>query len=144
MDAIRFIKMELEYINYLERMQEEGRNNMSNSLHILEILEEIGSYCKNIKEFIEKINNLQEVIKNASENKNANVTLTTIHSAKGLEYDHVYMIDNISGEFPSEKKNMSDVEYEKILEEERRIFYVGMTRAKKVLNIIIPGGRHFC
>lgn len=140
MDAIRFIKMELEYINYLERMQEEGRNNMSNSLHILEILEEIGSYCKNIKEFIEKINNLQEVIKNASENKNANVTLTTIHSAKGLEYDHVYMIDNISGEFPSEKKNMSDVEYEKILEEERRIFYVGMTRAKKVLNIIIPGG----
>ncbi|WP_312832782.1 ATP-dependent helicase [Sedimentibacter saalensis] len=139
MDAIRFIKMELEYINYLERMQEEGRNNMSNSLHILEILEEIGSYCKNIKEFIEKINNLQDVIKSASENINANVTLTTIHSAKGLEYDFVYMIDNLSGEFPSEKKNMSDDDYEKILEEERRIFYVGMTRAKKVLNIIVPG-----
>ncbi|MGB4438570.1 MAG: ATP-dependent helicase [Sedimentibacter sp.] len=138
-DAIRFIKMDLEYMNYLERMQDEGRNNLPNSLHILEILEEIGSYCSNTKEFIEKINKLQEVIRNASENKNANVTLTTIHSAKGLEYDNVYMIDNIDGEFPSEKRNMSNEEYEKLIEEERRIFYVGMTRAKKVLNIIIPG-----
>ncbi len=138
-DAVRFIKIELEYLNYLERMQDEGRNNMSNSLHILEILEEIGSYCANIKEFIEKINNLRNVIKNASENKGADVIVTTIHSAKGLEYDCVYMIDNIEGEFPSEKRNMSDEEYEKLIEEERRIFYVGMTRAKKTLNIIVPG-----
>lgn len=138
-DAIRFIKIELEYLNYLERMQDEGRNNLMNSLHILEILEEIGSYCRNVKEFIEKINNLQNVIKTASENTNSNVTLTTIHSAKGLEYDYVFMIDNIEGEFPSEKRNMSNQEYEKILEEERRIFYVGMTRAKKLLNIIVPG-----
>ncbi len=138
-DVIRFIKIELEYLSYLERMKDEGRNNFVNSLHILEIIEEIGSYCSNIKEFIEKIDNLQSIIKNASENKNSNVTLTTIHSAKGLEYDHVYMIDNIDGEFPSEKRNMSDAEYEKILEEERRIFYVGMTRAKKSLCIIFPG-----
>lgn len=137
-DAIRFIKMELEYMNYLERMQEEGRNNLTNSLHILEILEEIGSYCNNVKEFIAKINNLQNVIKNASENSNSKVTLTTIHSAKGLEYDYVFLIDNIEGEFPSEKRNMSNEDYEKLLEEERRIFYVGMTRAKKVLNILIP------
>ncbi len=138
-DAIRFIKTELEYLSYLERMKEEGRNNHANSLHILEIIEEIGSYCSNIKEFIEKISNLQNIIKNASENTNSNVTLTTIHSAKGLEYDYVFMIDNIEGEFPSEKRNTTDAEYDKTLEEERRIFYVGMTRAKKSLNIIIPG-----
>lgn len=138
-DAIRFIKLELEYINYLERMQDEGRNNLSNSLHILEILEEIGSYCSNIKEFTEKIENLQSVIKKASENAASNVTLTTIHSAKGLEYDHVFIVDNIDGEFPSDRKNMTNESYEKLLEEERRIFYVGMTRAKKILNIIVPG-----
>ncbi|WP_313342826.1 ATP-dependent helicase [Sedimentibacter sp.] len=137
-DAIRFIKLELEYINYLERMQDEGRNNLSNSLHILEILEEIGSYCSNIKEFTEKIENLQNVIKNASENTTANITLTTIHSAKGLEYDYVFITDNIDGEFPSDRKNMNNDVYEKLLEEERRIFYVGMTRAKKILNIIVP------
>jgi len=137
-DAIRFIKLELEYINYLERMQDEGRNNLSNSLHILEILEEIGSYCSNIKEFTEKIENLQGVIKKASENIAANVTLTTIHSAKGLEYDQVYIVDNIDGEFPSDRKNMNAENYERLLEEERRIFYVGITRAKRKLNIIVP------
>ncbi|MDD4780080.1 MAG: ATP-dependent helicase [Tissierellia bacterium] len=138
-DAIRFIKVDLEYLAYLERMQEEGRNNLSNSLHVLEILEEIGSYCSNINEFIIKINDLQGVIKNASENVGSNITLTTIHSAKGLEYDVVYMIDNIDGEFPSDRRNISKEEYDKILEEERRIFYVGMTRAKNELNIIVPG-----
>ncbi|WP_326908300.1 ATP-dependent helicase [Sedimentibacter sp. MB31-C6] len=138
-DIIRFIKLDLEYMNYIERMQEEGRNNMSNSLHILEILDEIGSNCDNIKEFINKIYKLQEIIKNASINKESNITLTTIHSAKGLEYDYVYMIDNIDGEFPLDRKNMSHKEYEKFLEEERRIFYVGMTRAKKVLKILVPG-----
>lgn len=138
-DAIGFIKLELEYINYLERMQDEGRNNLSNSLHIMEILEEVGSYCSNIKDFIEKIYNLKDVIKNASENKNSNITLSTIHSVKGLEYDYVYMIDNIEGEFPSDKKNMSEDDYEKTIEEERRVFYVGMTRAKRKLNITVPG-----
>ena len=137
-NAIKFIKFDLEYINYLERMQEEGRNSMSNSLHILEILEEIGSYCNDIKEFIVKINNLREVIRTASENKGAKITLTTIHSAKGLEYDYVYMIDNLD-ELNIDKRNMSDDEYESKSEEERRIFYVGMTRAKEKLNIVIPG-----
>ena len=135
--AIRFIKFDLEYFNYLERMQEEGRYSMSNSLHILEILEEIGSYCSDIKEFLKKLNNLKDVIRTASENRNANVTLTTIHSAKGLEYDYVYIIDNLDE--LNIDKNLSDEEYKNKLEEERRIFYVGMTRAKEKLNIVVPG-----
>lgn len=137
-DAIKFIKFDLEYINYLERMQEEGRNSMSNSLHILEILEEIGAYCNNIREFTAKINNLRDVIKKASENKDAKVILTTIHSAKGLEYDYVYMIDNLE-ELNVDKRNMSQEDYERVLEEERRVFYVGMTRARNKLNIVVPG-----
>lgn len=138
-DAIRFIKMELEYMSYLERMNEEGRVNLSSSMQVLEVLQEVGEYCGDIKEFIEKICNLQNVIKNASENKNAKITLSTIHGAKGLEYDTVYMIDNIDGEFPPDRRNMPGTDYEALLEEERRIFYVGMTRAKRRLNIIVPG-----
>lgn len=137
-DAIRFIKMDMEYMSYLERMEQEGRINKSNSIHILEILEEIGSYCNDTKEFINKIYNLQDVIEESSQNINSKVTLTTIHSAKGLEYDFVYMIDNIDKEFPPDKKHMTDKEHKIFLEEERRVFYVGMTRAKKVLNIIVP------
>ncbi|HRC81279.1 MAG TPA: ATP-dependent helicase, partial [Sedimentibacter sp.] len=137
-DAIRFIKFDLEYLNYLERMQEEGRYSLSSSLHILEILEEIGAYCGDIGEFINKIKNLKDVIKKASENKGSNITLTSIHSAKGLEYDRVYIIDNLR-EMNFDKKNLDEDEYEKKLEEERRIFYVGMTRAKDELNIVVPG-----
>jgi DNA helicase-2/ATP-dependent DNA helicase PcrA len=80
---------------------------------------------------------LRDVITRASENGNALVTLTTIHSAKGLEYDYVYMIDN-SNELNIDK-NLSDEDYNSKLEEERRIFYVGMTRAKEKLNILVPG-----
>jgi len=136
--AIQFIKMNLEYMDYLEKMREEGRNSFINSLHVLEILEEIASYCSNIVEFIKKINNLKDVIKSASENKDANITLTTIHSAKGLEYDYVYMVDN-TDEVMYDNKKEKDEEFEKTIEEERRIFYVGMTRAKKSLSIIVPG-----
>ena len=136
-NAIRFIKFDLEYINYLERMQEEGRYSMSNSLHILEILEEIGSYCSDIKGFLKKLGNLRDVIKRASENRNANITLASIHSAKGLEYDYVYMIDNLE-EMNIDKDIPAD-KYEKELEEERRVFYVGMTRARDKLNIVVPG-----
>ena len=69
-------------------------------------------------------------------NKGSNITLTSIHSAKGLEYDRVYIIDNLR-EMNFDKKNLDEDEYEKKLEEERRIFYVGMTRAKDELNICL-------
>ena len=59
------------------------------------------------------------------------VHLSTIHSAKGLEYDTVFMIDLYKGEFP---KNCGEEE----LCEERRLFYVGMTRAKKFLYMMYP------
>jgi len=54
-----------------------------------------------------------------------------------LEYDYVYMIDNLNE--LNIDKNLSVEDYQSKLEEERRIFYVGMTRAKEKLNIIVPG-----
>src|SRR5690606_23740334 len=65
------------------------------------------------------------------------VTLSTIHSAKGLEFERVYMIDLIDGEFPT-ATSIDEFNRGKIqqLEEERRLFYVGMTRAKRHLTLI--------
>lgn len=136
--AIRFIKTELEYVNYLERMQEEGRYNLSNCLHILEILEEISQSSENLQEFTDNIYKFVDLIKDASKDSLCNIIFSTIHGAKGLEYDYVYMIDNIEDEFPRESRSMQDEKNKEILEEERRIFYVGMTRARKSLNIISP------
>ncbi len=61
------------------------------------------------------------------------VCLSTVHSAKGLEYDAVFLIDAIQGEFPG-----SGASCGKMLEEERRLFYVGLTRARKYLYVTVP------
>ena len=135
---IKFIKNDLEYISYLEKLDNDGRNSLSSTMLILEILDEISKYCKSIDEFINKIYYLQDVLNKASKNKLSNITLSSIHSSKGLEYDVVYMIDNIDKEFPIERRNETVEEYLEFLEEERRIFYVGLTRAKEVLNVISP------
>ena len=55
----------------------------------------------------------------------------TIHSAKGLEFPYVFLIGMAEGVFPSEMSRYSEAD----LEEERRLTYVGITRAKKELNI---------
>ena len=60
------------------------------------------------------------------------VSLMTIHSAKGLEFDYVYLIGMEDGLFPSDRARYNEAE----MEEERRLAYVGMTRAKKELHLL--------
>lgn len=62
------------------------------------------------------------------------LNLSTVHSAKGLEYDTVVIIDCVEGEFP-----FGDVRKEEHLREERRLMYVAMTRAKNELTVACPG-----
>lgn len=67
----------------------------------------------------------------------SNITLTSIHSAKGLEFDHVIIIDAIAGIFPQSAKSTSlhrTVESE----EESRLFYVAVTRARDSVEFILP------
>ena len=64
--------------------------------------------------------------------------LSTIHSSKGLEYDSVILIDVLNGVFPNKvlrTNTRSTAQEKKDFEEERRIFYVGMTRAREHLTI---------
>ena len=56
-----------------------------------------------------------------------------MHSAKGLEYDAVFIIDAVMGEFPG-----SGASSGKLLEEERRLFYVALTRARNHLYVTYP------
>ena len=67
------------------------------------------------------------------------VTLSTIHSAKGLEWEKVMMIDCVEGEFPSRSALADTDRAKQLLTEEIRLFYVGITRAKKELEFIITG-----
>jgi len=63
--------------------------------------------------------------------ENAPITLMTLHSAKGLEFDHVFLSGLEEGVFPHSRSQNDNEE----LEEERRLCYVGMTRAKQTLTL---------
>src|SRR6202012_1821381 len=62
------------------------------------------------------------------------LVLSTIHSAKGCEWDAVYVIHAADGNIPSDMSSGSEDE----IEEERRLFYVALTRAKDFLEVCVP------
>jgi DNA helicase-2/ATP-dependent DNA helicase PcrA len=109
------------------------------SLHqVIEGLESIASKVNTFEQFFERLSYLQEIIQKSTFNMYNNaVTLSTIHSSKGLEFDNVFIIDLVEGQFPS---SVSIKEFEEgntsLFEEEVRLFYVGITRAKNSLEII--------
>lgn len=83
-----------------------------------------------IEEIQSKIKEVNSLIKIKSPSK---LTLSTIHASKGLEYDQVFIIDLVKNEFPIIG---SKEDYYQRLEEERRVFYVAMTRAKEDLHLL--------
>ena len=70
----------------------------------------------------------------------AAVCLLTLHGSKGLEFDKVILIDLIDGHFPSEKSldNAAAGGKRMLYEEEARLFYVGVTRARSEVYLIAP------
>ena len=72
------------------------------------------------------------------EMKHNSVKLMTIHTAKGLEFDHVFLIGMNEGMFPTKKVSTLEA-----MEEERRLAFVAMTRAKKSLYLTEANGRNF-
>jgi len=76
-------------------------------------------------------------MKSSNKNKNCKaVTLSTIHSAKGLEWEQVYLVDLVEGIIPERETIKAEKSGQnELLEEERRLFYVGMTRAKRRVTL---------
>lgn len=126
-DKIDCILYELGYGDYLDNFND--FSNLNYNL-IFDLIKYLSKDLKTFDEFIEKLDNLKELLKNASSSK-SNISISTIHSSKGLEYDNVFIIDLIDEEFP--QKSILNSFDEKLLEEERRLFYVAMTRARKRL-----------
>ena len=122
-----------KYMGYGDYLRD---NNIDdNKLFILQML---AGNETTIEGFLDRLEKLRIILTEKEENYRAKFILSTIHSSKGLEYDSVILMDVINGVFPSKIiKNFKSAtpQDKRNYEEERRIFYVGMTRAKDKLTI---------
>jgi len=124
-------------INYDEYIRKNIADNYEQSKSLLQALSNVAKDYKNVTEFI----NMTADIKEEDEDENDTVKLMTLHVSKGLEWPVVIIVGNNDGCLPSFKSLQ-----EGNLEEERRLFYVGMTRAKDVLFLtrsksVMRGGK---
>ena len=102
------------------------------------ILKMIAGKEDTLQGFLTRMETLKEIIQNKTKEEDSYFILSTIHGSKGLEYDNVYLIDVQDGLFPEEvPKDLKYADREEIemYEEERRLFYVGITRAKNNLYL---------
>jgi len=131
--AINYIRKGIEYEAYLKGYAEYRRIKYEDLLDVLNEIQESAKAYKTYEEWflhIEKYSKeLIEQEKRKNENYNS-ITFATMHSSKGLEYKVVYLIDVNEGICPHRKALI-----ESDIAEERRMFYVGMTRAKEQLKI---------
>lgn len=120
-DAIHFIETDLGYLDYLKQHADRMGYTMNAIRTRLDAYKAIAKPHTSTISFFSSLDLLKDRLKQMTLNP-SDVFLSTIHGAKGLEFDRVFLIDVNAGTFPSENKDL--------LEEERRLFYVGLTRAK--------------
>lgn len=133
---ISFIYKSLSYNSYINMKSRKYMEETVNKDIYIESLRYFTKSCKSLDEVYEKIKILEKKSKSLVK---TNLSLSTIHSSKGLEYDKVFIIDLIKNEFPL---IMDEENYFERLEEERRIFYVGLTRARDSLYILTLKNRN--
>ena len=133
-DHIELAKVVLEDSNYIKYLENEAKNsknpeNLSRVDNINEFLESLKDF-ENLEGFLEHVGLIMENIANTDAQT---ISLMTMHGAKGLEFDYVFLAGWEEGVFPS--KRSLDESGDKGLEEERRLAYVALTRAKKKIQI---------
>lgn len=104
----------------------------------VDILEALGAEQHTPEDLLNRLDELREVVLSGSSGvSDCSFILSTVHSSKGLEYDRVILMDVMDGVLPKVLPTPNDGPEElEAYEEERRLFYVGMTRAKNELSII--------
>lgn len=131
--AVNYIRHVVGYEEYLREYAQFRRMNADD---LIEILNELQQSAKDYRtydewfEYMEKYKRQMEEMRRRQQEVQDGVHLTTMHSSKGLEYEKVWILDAAEGVTPY-KKAVLDAD----MEEERRMFYVAMTRAKRELTI---------
>ncbi len=132
-ETIRLLIERIDYLNYLDDGTPAGESRKENVRELLSVAREYDS--RNIEEFLEEVALVSD-LDNANFGNDA-VTLMTLHAAKGLEFPAVFMVGMEETIFPHSRALYDQSE----MEEERRLCYVGMTRAKEELYLVHAASR---
>jgi superfamily I DNA/RNA helicase len=133
------IKAEIEKEEKVEQLREIRVNNFLEFVNTLYLYGERrahegkGATLLDFLDYVSLFTDTDELDQNSGK-----VSLLTVHSAKGLEFDYVAIVGLTEGQFPNHKA----VE-EEMVEEERRLFYVALTRAKKILSLSMSRSRMY-
>lgn len=139
------------YIKFVTEINEENKINLLLDLYISinskrmnfeEIREILLCNCKNV--VIDELKIKKTIFKN-EEKKQAKVDLVTVHSSKGLEWDYLFVATVVDGVYPRErlKSEKASKKSETYIDEERRVFYVACSRAKRSLTLTFPKRIHW-
>lgn len=135
--AIETVLEQLEYEKALDKYVKFLNMNAESVERIISTIKRIAQSSDNLVDFYKVLDDLANAMKEAKKNRGKNaVTLSTFHASKGLEYETVFMIDLQEGQVPTFRERKSlDGGNLKALDEAYRLFYVGMTRAKRCLHL---------
>jgi superfamily I DNA/RNA helicase len=120
------------YIDDLKRSCKTAEEGDKREINVRELLASLAEHQKRSRKglqgFLDEISLDRD--REEKDDSQKGVTLITLHAAKGLEFPHVYLIGAEEGLLPHERSRAEDT-----IDEERRLFYVGVTRAKRTLTI---------
>ena len=139
--AIQYIRRGIGYEDYLKEYAINRKMKFEEILDILDELQEgtrgFNTYSDWFKHMVEYKEELKRQASNAKSKRLDGIRILTMHSSKGLEFSTVFMVDVNEGITPHKKAVLPEN-----IEEERRLFYVAMTRAKKQLYIFSSKQRY--
>ena len=144
--AIHFILDTLDYENYLTKrgfIKDEKERVYTQGLAVIETLKSIASETGDLHEFLNRLSHLYQLSQQSAQQMTPAINLLTFHASKGLEFNTVFLIDCMDGITPSSSAlNQHLLHEEEEFEEERRLFYVAMTRARHQLQILSVANKH--
>ncbi|MDU2288827.1 ATP-dependent helicase [Clostridium disporicum] len=129
--AVQYIISSLGYIDYLREYSNKYNQNFNDLEDVLEEFKGAIEGFRSITEFLSHVQNVKEEIEKSKVVQDG-VILSTIHGVKGMEFKNVFIINCVEETIPHKSS------IEENLEEERRLFYVAITRAIKNLYVFSP------
>ena len=132
--AINYIRRGAGYDAFLQDYARKRRLDLEELMQTADEIQDSSRECGTTRQWLEKIAQERDALEKQKrtdrQQEKPCVTLATLHSAKGLEFDEVFILNVNEGVIPYRRANL-DPE----IEEERRLFYVGMTRARRKLHL---------